>query len=360
MWPGQQKPDGDQSGQNPGQNPYGQPVPGQQGAQTGPYGPGVFGQPWQGANATPGTHQQYPSGAPAPAPGPAPRSAARRKTVVAISVTVAVGVAVGMTAAFLFRDGDRADGDRADGGRADGAGGPASPAPASGSPSGSPSASVSSGAPGTVKPTVKGWKVVVNPAHGTAFDVPPDWEVLEPQIFSGFSDDKDPDKPVIGHTAPAFFKKKWCSLDANGDGYINDIALASTGTKGASGAKTTDEIAEKTATAWAYSAFASADKKVVKWDKPVAYTTKAGVKGSYVKARTEGAKKDHKCAGDGWAIAFGFKNSKGDFVAWDFYGRSGVQGAVRDDLVMRILSTVRLSGAPAPDPLPKETSPSSP
>lgn len=269
----------------------------------------------------------------------------------AISVTVAAGVAVAVTAAVLFRDGDRADGDRADG-----AGGPASSAPASGSPSGS----VSSGAPGTVKSTVKGWKVVVNPAHGTAFDVPPDWEVLEPQIFSGFSDDKDPDKPVIGHTAPAFFKKKWCSLDANGDGYVNDIALASTGTKGADGAKTTDEVAEKTATAWAYSAFASPDKEVVKWDKPVAYTTKAGVKGSYVKARTEGAKKDHKCAGDGWAIAFGFKNSKGDFVAWDFYGRSGVQGAVRDDLVMRILSTVRLSGDPVPDPLRKETSPSSP
>ncbi|WP_449484550.1 hypothetical protein [Streptomyces avidinii] len=270
---------------------------------------------------------------------------------------MAVGVAVAVTATIVFRDD----------GRADGAGGQASPAPASGSPSVSPSVSpsgsVSSGAPGapsTVKPTVKGWKVVVNPAHGTAFDVPPDWEVLKPQIFSGFSDDKDPDKPVIGHTAPAFLKQKWCSLDANGDGYVNDIALASTGTKGADGAKTTDEVAEKTATAWAYSAFASSDKEVVKWDEPVAYTTKAGVKGSYVKARTEGAKKDHKCAGDGWAIAFGFKNSKGDFVAWDFYGRSGVQGAARDDLVMRILSTVRLSGDPVPDPIDKETSPPSP
>jgi hypothetical protein len=254
---------------------------------------------------------------------------------VAVSAATAVAVAAAVTAVFLLRDG----------GSTDGAAGPASPAPASGSPSGS----ASPGAPGTVQPTIKGWKAVVNPAHGTAFDVPADWEVAEPSVFSGFSDEKDPDKPAIGHTAPAFYKKKWCSLDANGDGYVNDIALASTGSKGADGAKTTDEAAEKTATAWAYSAFAAPDKQVVKWDKPVAYTTKAGIKGSYVKARTEGAKKDHKCAGDGWAIAFGFKNSKGDFVAWDFYGRTGVPGAVRDDLVMRILSTVRLAGDPVPE-----------
>ncbi|MFF5805082.1 hypothetical protein [Streptomyces sp. NBC_01565] len=195
-----------------------------------------------------------------------------------------------------------------------------------------------------------GWKTVVNPAHGTAFDVPGDWEVLSPTVFSGFSDHTDPDKVVIGHTAPAFYKSKWCSVDDDGDGRIDDFALASTGSKGADGAKDTAEVAEKTATAWVYGAYAQPDKSAVKWDKPVEYTTKSGVKGSYVKARSEGAKATGKCDGDGQAIAFGFKNSKGDFVAWDFYGRTGVPGAVTDETIMRILSTVRLAGDPVPPP----------
>ncbi|MFD9354009.1 hypothetical protein [Streptomyces sp. NPDC060031] len=193
-----------------------------------------------------------------------------------------------------------------------------------------------------------GWKTVVNPEHGTAFDVPPDWEVVSSSVFSGYEDHKDPDKALIGHTAPAFYKSKWCSIDGNGDGVVNDVHLASTGTKGADGAKSTAEVAEKTAPTWVYAAYTQPDKSVVKWDEPVEYTTKYGVKGSYVKARSEGAAQSNRCEGDGKAIAFGFKNSKGDFVAWDFYGRTGVPGAVSDKLIMRILSTVRLSGDPKP------------
>nr|WSW41843.1 hypothetical protein OG296_01075 [Streptomyces sp. NBC_01001] len=41
-------------------------------------------------------------------------------------------------------------------------------------------------------------------------------------------------------------------------------------------------------------------------------------------------------------------NSKGDFAAWDFYARTGVPGAVGDELIMKILSTVRLAGDPGP------------
>lgn len=198
-----------------------------------------------------------------------------------------------------------------------------------------------------------GWKTVVNPEHGTAFDVPPEWEVLKPEVFGGYTDHKDPDKVLIGHTAPAFYKSKWCSIDGDGDGVVTDTALGTTGTKGADGAKDTTEVAEKTAPTWVYAAYTQPDKSIVKWDKPVEYTTKSGVKGTYVKAHSEGAKQPHRCAGDGKAIVFGFQNSKGGFVAWDFYGRTGVPGAVSDDLIMRILSTVRLSGDPKePTPLP--------
>ncbi|WP_327252618.1 hypothetical protein [Streptomyces sp. NBC_01244] len=198
-----------------------------------------------------------------------------------------------------------------------------------------------------------GWKTVVNPQHGTAFDVPPDWEVLAPEVFSGYADHKDPDKVLIGHTAPAFYKSKWCSMDGDGDGVVTDTRLGTTGTKGADGAKDTAEVAEKNAPVWVYAAYTQPDKSIVQWDKPVEYTTKSGIKGTYVKAHSKGAKQPHRCAGDGKAIVFGFQNSKGGFVAWDFYGRTGVPGTVSDDLIMRILSTVRLSGDPKePTPMP--------
>lgn len=208
------------------------------------------------------------------------------------------------------------------------------------------SAAAAAQAADPTKPLVAGWKTVINPKHGTAFDVPPGWEVLEPQIFSGHVDDKDSEKLIIGHSAPAFYKSKWCSVDGDGDGQVVDVRLANTGTKGAGGAKDPADIAVKEAPTWVYAAYTQPDKSVVTSDKPVAYTTKSGVKGSYVKARSSGVPRSDRCAGDGQAIVFGFRNSRGDLVSWDFYGRTGVPGAVDDALIMRILSTVRLAGEP--------------
>ncbi|MFF4386188.1 hypothetical protein ACFY0G_05215 [Streptomyces sp. NPDC001552] len=201
------------------------------------------------------------------------------------------------------------------------------------------------------KPLVAGWKTVINPTHGTAFDVPPGWEVLEPQVFSGYEDGKDREKVLIGHTAPAFYKSQWCSIDANGDGQVTDVRLGNVGTKGAGGAKDPADIAVKEAPTWVYAAYTQPDKSVVTADKPVEYTTKSGIRGSYVKARSSGAQRPNRCAGDGQAVVFGFKNSRGDLVSWDFYGRTGVPGAVDEALIMRILSTVRLAGDPK-DPGP--------
>lgn len=266
-------------------------------------------QPIPQPHAQPPTQPQLP-GRPQPRRG-------RRRTVIAICAVTALAVAATVTAVVYVRRGAE---DRA----------------AAADPS---------------KPLIKGWKTVVNPKHGTAFDVPPDWEVAEPTVFSGYNDRKDPDKLLIGHTAPAFYKSKWCSIDANGDGRTEDVKLGAAGTKGAEGAKDTAEVAEKSAPTWVYAAYTQPDKTIVTWDIPVEYRTKSGVKGTYVKARSAGAKQPNRCAGDGQAVVFGFKNSKGGFVAWDFHGRTGVPGAVGDDLVMRILSTVRLAGDPKePEP----------
>ncbi|MCX4959036.1 hypothetical protein [Streptomyces virginiae] len=213
------------------------------------------------------------------------------------------------------------------------------------------SAAAAASAADPTKPLVAGWKTVINPTHGTAFDVPPGWEVLEPQIFSGYEDRKDTEKVLIGHTAPAFYKSRWCSIDANGDGQVTDVRLGNVGTKGAGGAKDPADIAVKEAPTWVYAAYTQPDKSVVTSDEPVAYTTKSGVKGSYVRARSSGVPRSNRCAGDGQAIVFGFRNSRGDLVSWNFYGRTGVPGAVDDALIMRILSTVRLAGDPQ-DPGP--------
>ncbi|MCX4625806.1 hypothetical protein [Streptomyces sp. NBC_01443] len=35
-------------------------------------------------------------------------------------------------------------------------------------------------------------------------------------------------------------------------------------------------------------------------------------------------------------------------MAWDFYARPGAPGAVGDELIMKILSTVHLAGDPGP------------
>jgi hypothetical protein len=116
-----------------------------------------------------------------------------RTKLVAILAASAVVVAAGVTG-FLVLGGDKDD-------TADGGSGKNTKASAStsGEP-GEPTASASDDDPRgeQLKPTIKGWKVVVNPKWGTAFDVPPDWEVRSPGWGIGFEDEKSDDgKPLI-------------------------------------------------------------------------------------------------------------------------------------------------------------------
>ncbi len=198
------------------------------------------------------------------------------------------------------------------------------------------------------KPTVPGWKVVVNPKWGTAFDVPADWEVESSGTFIGFEEDGSDDlEPLIVMSAPAYYKSKWCVSDDDKDGREDETALATVGTKGANGAKSTDEVAINHSNTWVFAGYTQPDKKSVTWDKKAKpYTTAAGVEGSIAWARSKDTPAKGKCATDGKALTFGFKNSNGDFVAWSLFGATGVEDEVSEETIMKVLDTVRLYGTP--------------
>ncbi|MHC3472263.1 hypothetical protein ACYF6T_26715 [Streptomyces sp. 7R007] len=343
MWPGQQPPGGEQNPQNnPQHNPYQQP--GYQ--QPNPYQQPGYQQPNPYAQQ-PQWGPQGPLGAPQPPTGGGGDGGGNRTKLVAIIAATAVVVAAGVTG-FLVLGGGKDD--KADGG--------SNTRKTSQSPT--TSADPSESATGsddnprggeTEKATIAGWKVVVNPKWGTAFDVPADWEVESSGVLIGFEDDSKPagSKPLITMSAPAYYKSKWCTSDDDKDGTTEDTPLAAVGTKGADGAKSTDEVAVNQVPWWVYGGYTQPDKKSITFDKTAKkFTTTAGIEGSYAWARSKNSpqKGKSKCASDGKAISFGFKNSNGDFVAWNLYAATGVKGEVPDATIMKILSTVRLSGEP--------------
>ncbi|WP_405770158.1 hypothetical protein OHU34_35545 [Streptomyces sp. NBC_00080] len=346
MWPGQQPPGGEQNPQaqnNPYQQPgYQQPNPYQQ--------PGYPQQPDQQPNPyaqQPQWGAPSPAGAPTPPPGGSGSGDGNRTKLIAIVAAMAVVVAAGVTG-FLVLGGD--DDDKVDAGK-----GSASPTV---STSGSASASDSSStgtddnprSNETAKATVAGWKVVVNPKWGIAFDVPADWEVQSPTLSQGFEwEDKEQsdgyDQILQGGTAE--FKSKWCSVDSDKDGKTEDTALAVVGSKGAEGAKSTDEIAINTPAWWVFGGYTEPDKKSLTFEKKAtAFTTASGIVGSYAWAQSTNTPQKGKCDSDGKAITFGFKNSNGDYVSWNLYGAKGVKDELPKATIMQILSTVRLNGTP--------------
>ncbi|MFC4504743.1 MULTISPECIES: hypothetical protein [Streptomyces] len=334
MWPGQQPPGGEQNPQaqnNPYQQPgYQQPNPYQQ-----PTGPYPQQQPQWGP---PG-----PVGAPQPQPGGGGGGGGNRTKVVAIVAAGAVVVAAGVTGFLVLGGGDDDPSDVSKG---------------SASPSVSASASPSSSAGTDDNPrddqeeaaTVAGWKVVVNPKWGIAFDVPGNWEVEKPGVSKGFEweDKKEPSgygSILMGGTAA--YQSEWCGTDSDKDGKTDYTPLAMVGSKGAEGAKNTDEIAVNTPVWWVFGGYTEPDKKSLTFDeKATAFTTASGIKGSYAWAQSTNTPQKGKCDSDGKAITFGFKNSKGDYVSWNLYGAKGVKEEVPKATIMQILSTVRLHGEP--------------
>ncbi|MFE5400444.1 hypothetical protein ACFQ9Z_03400 [Streptomyces sp. NPDC056580] len=71
-------------------------------------------------------------------------------------------------------------------------------------------------------------------------------------------------------------------------------------------------------------------------------TTASGVTGSVATSRSSGVPKHGKCAYDGKATTFAFKDADGAFLAWSFVGAAGVSQEAPDTTVRKIMATVRL------------------
>ncbi|MGW7077821.1 hypothetical protein [Streptomyces sp. NPDC054866] len=346
MWPGQQPPGGEQNPQDQNPNPYQQPgyqqpnpyqQPGYQ--QPNPYqqpGPGQPGQQ-QGQWSAP----TAPMGVTPKAGGDGGGGNGGRTKLVAIVAATAVVVAAGVTG-FLVLGGDKDDEADAKPSKSPAKTASKKPDPATGG--GEDERGTGNGP----KPTVKGWQVVVNPKWGTAFDVPADWEVQTPDTFIGFEDSEKGDgSALIGMSAPAYYKSKWCSSDDDKDGNKDDTALGAVGTKGQNGAKNTKDVARNDSAWWVFGGYTDqkkADKKKIKVGKVESFTTASGIKGSVATSTTSGVAKNDKCDSDGKATTFAFKNSEGEYVAWSLYGAKGVKDEIPDATVKKILSTVRLNG----------------
>ncbi|WNI26027.1 hypothetical protein [Streptomyces sp. ITFR-16] len=345
MWPGQQPPGGEQNPQDQNQNPYQQPGyqapnPYQQpasGQQPG-YGYPQQGQPgYQQPNPyQQPTVSQYP--APGPPGGPQPGDDKKKTTVIAIVAATAVVVAAAVTGVVVLnKKGDDDNGKNV-------ADDKKTSAPVKPSESASSSEANPRGDADDPKPLVAGWKVVTNPKWGTQFDVPGDWEVASPGTFSFFEDDKKGDgSPLIGFSAPADYKSKWCVDDNDKDGTDENYSLAGTGTRGAEGATDAAVNARNEAGTWAWGAYAQhMPKSTIKISKAQQYTTQSGLTGQLVTATAPNVTKKKKCDSDGKTFAFTFKNSNGAFSSWVLYAAAGVKDELPDATIKKILSTVRL------------------
>ncbi|GGR46994.1 hypothetical protein [Streptomyces netropsis] len=321
MWPGQTAAGGERDPQDPQANPYRQPNPHEQPTQTNPYLEPQQAPPW----IAPTT--------PAAAPQP-PRGGGKRTTVIAVAVAAAVVIAAGVTG-FLVLGGDKDDA--------------ASPEPTESAPSKASEPTPTGGDDGRggaePKPVVPGWKVVVNPKRGIAFDVPAKWQRKDADWASYVSDNKDPeDTPLVGFLAPAVLEEQWCTSDEDKNGTTENTPIAAAGSRGENGAKSTEEAARHNVSQWIYGGYTQPDRSKVKPGTVESFTTASGITGSVATATSSGVGKKGKCGTDGKATAFAFKDSKGDFVSWTFHGVKGVKEEVPDATVRKILSTVRLTG----------------
>ncbi|WP_345050083.1 hypothetical protein [Streptomyces rameus] len=352
MWPDQQPPGGAQNPQgNPQQNPYQQPghpqpnpyqQPGYQQYPQAGYGQ----QPQDGpyAQQQPGPYGQQPQWGQPTAPIPEPPRGGGRTKLVAIVAATAVVVTAAVTG-FLVLGGSKDD--KADDGKD---GQHTSPSPTATASSAAPTSSTTDNprADTTEKPTVAGWKVVVNPKYGTAFDVPADWEVEKPGVFTFFEDKvKGDGSAYIGFSGPSFLKPDYCTSEVNGT--KESQALAGSGTKGENGAKDTASIARGDSATFAFGGYtdqSEAAKKYLRIGKAKSFTTASGLKGSVATSYVVGVPKKNKCDSDGKAVTFAFKNSKGSFVSWSLYGAKGVKDELPDATIDKILGSVRLHGDP--------------
>ncbi|TDT39215.1 hypothetical protein EV562_104459 [Streptomyces sp. BK208] len=307
MWPGEQSSAGGPDPRQP--NPYQRPGY----RQPSPYGGQQQPAPWNTPTVA--------SGGPA---GPGPGSG--RTKVVAIVAAAVVAVAAAVTGVVLWGGDEDAE---------------AGPGPTATSPAASP-ADNPRGGDGSPKATVEGWTVVANPERGLAFDVPATWVPQARDWVTYVSEDDDPqEKPLVGMKAPAVLEEEWCGSDDDRDGSVDYTPLASAGTRGNNGARSTEEIARTDSAAWVYGGYTQPDRDKVATGPVTSFTTASGIRGSLATSRSSGVAKQDKCDVNGKATTFAFTSADGDLVSWSFFGAAGVADEVPDATVRKILATVR-------------------
>jgi hypothetical protein len=360
MWQGQQPPGGEQNPQNqnpyqqPGYqqpNPYQQPAPGQA------PGPGGYAQPnpYQQPPAVPQWNPQQQPGPPQQGGGGGKGDKKTRMVaIVAATAVVVTAVVTGVVVMNKKNSDDSTDTTASGDSKKSSTSASVSPSTsASDTASDAPSDEASAGANprGTtdLKPLIAGWKVVSNPKYGTAFDVPPEWDVSSPGYTIGFEDEKKGDgSPLVAMSAPASYKDEWCKDDSDKDGHEETTSLGLTGTKGANGATDTKNAAMLAANNWAYAAFAQNQTQgMLKNGTPVAFTSSSGLAGYEGKSTISGITKKRKCDSNGAAWSFAFKNLNDDFSVWILTSATGVTGEISDATAKKIMSTVRLYAKPA-------------
>ncbi|MEU2822779.1 hypothetical protein ABZ763_11005 [Streptomyces bacillaris] len=156
------------------------------------------------------------------------------------------------------------------------------------------------------------------------------------------ADDSDPDeKPIVGFSAPAILKEKWCLSDDDHNGTQEETALASVGSRGEREARNAEEAARENARLWVYGSYAQPHEDKVTTGPAEPFAARSGLTGSVATA-SSGLEAKGRCDFDGRATAFAFKDGKGQLVSWTFVGVRGVTDEVPDQTVRKILSTVRL------------------
>ncbi|MFB8380571.1 hypothetical protein [Streptomyces rubiginosohelvolus] len=169
------------------------------------------------------------------------------------------------------------------------------PRPAS-APAVSPSASPGEprgGAGDGTAPLVPGWKTVLNPKRGIAFDVPVDWAVKSSGWVTYVAENGDPEEtPLVGFAAPAILKEKWCRSDDDGNGTQEDTPLASVGSRAEPDARDTAEAARENARLWVYGSYAQPAKEKVTTGAAKPFTTKSALTGSAATATIDRRRRD--------------------------------------------------------------------
>jgi hypothetical protein len=336
MWPGQQPSGDEQDPRNSRANPYQQPgpyarQPGYPG-QPNPYRQPPGQHPWTAAPTVPADTR------PSPAGGGGGGGGGNRTRAVAIGAAIVVVAACGVTAALVLGGGEDD---------------PAEPDPTARASTTTATDPNPRGAADAQKPLVPGWKAVLNPTRGVAFDVPPEWAVKPASWTSYVADNADQDEtPLIGFTAPAMLKEKWCQSDLDKDGILDSSALGMAGSRGEAGARSTTQAAVNSVGVWVYGAYTQPDKANIHTTRAESFTTKSGVSGTVATATSSGVttEKTGTCDTDGKATTFAFLNTKGDLVSWSFVGATGVPDEIPDATVQKILGTVRLFTPPKPGP----------